>query len=70
MNNIEKFWKALFILKSSVEAFVDGEVTSEEEFNKIKWVTGTNDNGTAITTNVCPHIEITWIKLKAEMDNL
>ena len=37
MTNIQKFWKALFILKSGVECSVKGDVTTEEEFNNIEW---------------------------------
>ena len=72
MDNIEKFWTALLTLKPSCKAFVDGEVTTEEEFNNnIKWVTGKNEeNNTAITVDTCPHSEITWAKLKEEMDKL
>ena len=69
MRNLEKFWKALFILKVDVQATVDGDVTSQEDFDKIKWNTG-EDNGTAITTTTNPHSEITWELVKAEMDKL
>ena len=69
MENIEKFWKGLFILKSDVQASVQGDVTSQEDFDKIEWTTG-EDNGTAITTTVNPHSEITWPLVKAEMDKL
>tara|TARA_Y100001951_G_C11213957_1_gene224650 strand:- start:53 stop:265 length:213 start_codon:yes stop_codon:yes gene_type:complete len=70
MTNIEKFWKALFTLKSDVEATVYGDIQSENDFNNILWVVGKNDNETAITTTTCPHSEITWAKVKAEMDKL
>ena len=69
MRNIEKFWKGLFILKSDVQASVQGDVTSQEDFDKIEWTTG-EDNGTAITTTTNPHLEITWPLVKAEMDKL
>ena len=69
MRNLEKFWKGLFILKSDVQASVQGDVTSQEDFDKIEWTTG-EDNGTAITTTVNPHSEITWPLVKAEMDKL
>ena len=42
---------------------------SEALFNTINWITGDN-NGTAITTKTNPHSEITWTKVKAEMDKL
>ena len=69
MNNHNKFFKALFILKPNVEATVDRDINTEEDFDKIKWTTG-EDNGTAITTTTNPHSELTWTKVKAEMDKL
>jgi len=69
MTNIEKFWKALFTLKADVQATVHSDVTSQEDFDNIKWNTG-EDNGTAITTTTNPHSEITWTLVKAEMDRL
>ena len=69
--NLDKFWKALKILKSDVQATVHGDVTSEDNFNNnIEWVTGATENGSAITTTTCPHSEITWTALKTEMDKL
>jgi hypothetical protein len=45
-------------------------MASESDFNNnVQWVTGDND-GTAITTGTCPHSEITWAKVKEEMDKL
>jgi hypothetical protein len=70
MKNIEKFWKAISILKNGAELSVIGEVDTEEDFNKIEWKTGENANGTAIITTTCPHSEITWTLTKAEMDKL
>jgi len=70
MTNLEKFWKALKILKSNIQATVHGNITSEDDFNNnILWVTGDN-NGTGITTKNNPHSEITWTKVKEEMDKL
>ena len=69
MTNLEKFWTAIKTLKSDVELTVHGDVTSQEDFNNINWVTG-ESNGIAITTNTCPHSELTWTKVKAEMDKL
>jgi len=62
--NIEKFYKAVRILKSNATCAVQGDVTNEEEFNKVLWEVG--DSYT--TTN--PHSEITWAAVKAEMDKL
>ena len=71
MENQEKFWTAINILKSNVKCTVNGNIETEEDFKKISWQTGTDSNGkTAIETNTCPHSEITWTKLKAEMDKL
>ena len=68
--NLDKFWKALKILKSDVQATVHGNIMSEDDFNNnIFWVTG-DDNGTAITTKTNPYSEITWTKVKEEMDKL
>jgi hypothetical protein len=48
----------------------NGEVTTEAEFNKVNWKTGEDSNGSMISTTTCPHSEITWTKVKAEMDKL
>ena len=69
MTNLQKFWKAVLTLKSSAQLIVDGDVTSENDFNNIKWVTGVN-NDQAILSNTNPHSEITWTKVKEEMDKL
>ena len=79
MNDIEKFWKALRILKADVECNVKDDILTEDDFNNnIEWITGTKDITSldghvikqSITTTTCPHSEITWTKLKAEMDKL
>jgi hypothetical protein len=71
MTNLQKFWKALFILKNDVECTVTGDVTSQSDFNNnIAWNTGTDENDRAITTKTNPHSEITWAAVKAEMDKL
>ena len=62
--NIEKFYKAVETIKSSAKCAVIGDVTNEEEFNKVQWEVG--DSFT--TTN--PHSELTWTKVKEEMDKL
>jgi len=69
MTNIEKFWTSLFTLKADVQATVHGDVTSQEDFDKIVWTIGV-DGETAITTTTNPHSEITWPLVKAEMDKL
>ena len=70
MDNIKKFITATRILKSDVEMVFNSEINTEEDFNKVQWVTGTDENGSAITTTSCPHSEITWTKVKEEMDKL
>ena len=70
MTNIQKFWEALFILKSNVQCSFKGDITTEEEFNNIDWTTGEGADDVAITTKTNPHSEITWTKIKAEMDKL
>ena len=70
MDNISKFFKAVSILKSNVGLSFFGEITSESDFNKIDWVTGEDSNGIAITTKTNPHSELTWTKVKAEIDKL
>ena len=47
-----------------------GDIETEEDFNNIEWVTGADENGDAITTTTNPHSELTWTKVKAEMDKL
>ena len=70
MDNISKFFKAVSILKSNVELSFFGEITSESDFNKIDWVTGEDSDGISITTKTNPHSELTWTKVKEEMDKL
>jgi len=69
MDDFDKFYKALQVLKSGVGCVWSGDINSENDFNNIQWVTG-ESGGTAITTTTCPHSEITWTKLKEEMDKL
>ena len=66
----EKMMKAIQILKPNVECTISGNEENEENFNKIKWTTGVDSNGIAITTKTNPHSEITWAAVKAEMDKL
>ena len=69
MENRDKLYNAIQTLKSGVEfSFTHGEIT-EENFNKIEWVIG-ETNGTASVTTTNPHSEITWTKVKEEMDKL
>ena len=67
---INKFGTAILILKPNVEATWSGEILTEEDFGNVNWVTGVAENGIAITTTTNPHSEITWTKVKEEMDKL
>ena len=70
MTNIEKFWIAIRVLKSDIECTVNGDVLTEDDYNNnILWKTGV-DGETSISSTSCPHSEITWTKLKTEMDKL
>ena len=52
-DKIEKFFKALFIVKDKVEIVTEGLVETEEDFNKIKWK---QDDNSFSTNN--PHSEM------------
>ncbi len=70
MTDTEKFITAINTLKSGVEYTYEGNAPiTEELFNQIRWKTGKNSAG-AIESTTCPHSEITWTLLKAEMDKL
>ena len=74
IDNLDKFEKAVKTLKSTSEWSLDYKDTdttmNEVLFNKLHWITGKNSDDTAIVTTTNPHSEITWTKLKAEMDKL
>jgi len=66
-----KFFSAIRTLKAKTELTSFGDISTEEDFNNnIQWNTGVDSNGMAITTKTNPHPEITWTKVKAEMDKL
>jgi len=70
MDSLLKFNSAINTLKSGTQYVASDNIVNENDFeNKIQWVTGEN-NGIAITTGTCPHSEITWTKVKEEMDKL
>ena len=74
MIDLEKFGTAIKNLKSNVEwslnyTETDTEMT-EAIFNTIDWGTGKDADDTAITTKTNPHSELTWTKVKEEMDKL
>ena len=70
MTNSEKFFKAIKILKEGTEYTLVSPVENESDFNKVLWNTGVDSNGSAIQSTICPHSEITWTKVKEEMDKL
>ena len=71
MTNLEKMVIAIQTLKADCQfSFIGDDFSTEEDFNNIKWVTGEDENGTSITVDVCPHSEITWTKVKEEMDKI
>jgi hypothetical protein len=70
MDNVTKFLIAVRKLKADVEMAFNGEITTESEFNKVKWKTGEDSDGGMISTTTCPHSELTWTKVKEEMDKL
>ena len=67
---LTKFDQAVKNLKPNTQYIYDGKIETEEDFNKVKWVTGANSNNEAITTLTNPHSELTWTKVKEEMDKL
>ena len=70
MTNSDKFIKAVRILKEGTEFTLVSPVENESDFNKVLWNTGVDSNGSAIQSTTCPHSEITWTKVKEEMDKL
>ncbi len=65
-----KFFVAVRNIRPETEISFVGEIETEEDFKKINWSTGIDENGFSTTTNTCPHSEITWAAVKAEMDKL
>jgi hypothetical protein len=65
---MDKFSNALKRVKPNTECSWSGDISTEDDFKKILWVTGVHANGTSITTTTNPHSEITWTKIKADMD--
>ena len=65
MDITEKLHKAIKNLKSTAETSVSGDIKTKSDFNKIQWLQA---DKTWSTNN--PYSEITWTKLKAEMDKL
>ena len=54
--NTDKFSRAVRDLKPNTEySFEGSDVTTEDAYNKVKWVTGKDSNEIAILSNTCPH---------------
>jgi hypothetical protein len=74
MIDLINLYKALEVLKPNVQWTLiddtDSTSLTEDLYNKIEWVTGADSNGIAITTNTCPHSEISYATVKAEWDKL
>ena len=66
----EKFEKAIKNLKLNTEMIWVGSITTEEDFNKVNWITGADANNTAITTTTNPHPELTWTAVNNKMIEL
>ena len=66
-----KFHKAISELKDSAEFTYEGAVpTNAEEYKKVKWKTGVDENNTTLTTTTNPHSELTWELVKSKIDEL
>ena len=51
LTNIQKFFKAVKIIKSDVQLTVNGDVTSQEDFdNNIMWNTGVDGDNAIQST--------------------
>ncbi len=70
MIRIDKFYAVIKSLKASAICSVNDDMQDENDFNKVEWITGEDEFGSAITSKTNPHSEITWTKVKAEMDKL
>jgi hypothetical protein len=70
MDNNIKFIKAIKSLKSGVEFSYQGDITTKAEFDKVRWKTGVDSEGTTIDTTTNPHSELTWTKVNNAMTTL
>jgi len=70
MENNTKACVAIHKLKEGAQFAFTGDILTEEDFNKIEWKTGVDSEGISIMTTTNPHSEITWTKVKEEMDKL
>ncbi len=70
MNNNDKFSQAVQNLRPNTKLAWNNEITTEEEFNKVKWQTGIDETNSAILTITNPYPELTWSAVNAEMTRL
>ena len=68
---MDKVVKALTNLQPDANWSITGEdITTEEEFNNIEWVVGTEPDGRSIMSEVNPYPELTWSTFSAEKNRL
>tara|TARA_R100001460_G_scaffold40635_2_gene75896 strand:+ start:1655 stop:1873 length:219 start_codon:yes stop_codon:yes gene_type:complete len=72
MTELEKLHQAIRTLKPNVGYMMEGGIpTNETEYNQfMKWVSGKDEWDRALFYENNPHSELTWTKVKAEMDKL
>jgi hypothetical protein len=73
ITDLEKFRIAVETLKPNATFSLNYNKEtemSEALFDTIDWVTGADEQNTSITTTINPHSELTWTKVKTEMDKL
>ena len=64
MTDLDKLFSAVETLRPNTPLVFRGSVVTQETFNTIEWEV----DGSFTTTN--PHSELTWTKVKEEMDKL
>ena len=73
IQDLEKFRIAVEKLKANATFtlnYTNETEMSETLFNTIDWITGADEQNTAITTKTNPHSELSWTAVKTEMDKL
>ena len=71
MEKTDKVIKIIRNLQPDVAfAFSGEDITTEEEFNNIEWVVGTEADSRSIMSKVNPYPELTWSTFSAEKDRI
>ena len=71
MEKTDKVIKIIRNLQPDVAfAFSGEDITTEEEFNNIEWVVGTEADSRSIMSKVNPYPSITWSTFSAEKDRI